>query len=160
MARHNANFTASHDRWFNAIYRDKYYYMGDHELMTLAFRLDLGTYYLGVVSRPFRIGNKALEVPAFAPRGGRAAGALMAFYNRRLASIARARGMERGTWGKRNSGHYHGFISYELNHRLLPRVIGQLAVWILLEAREGWRTWFSVAPREAPGASIPRHPPR
>ena len=69
VARHNRNFTASHDRWFDAIYRDKYYYMGDHELMTLAFRLDLGSYYLGVVARPFASGNSALEVPAFAPWG-------------------------------------------------------------------------------------------
>ena len=141
VARHNANFTASHDRWFDAIYRDKYYYMGDHELMTLAFRLDLGSYYLGVVSRPFARGNSALEVPAFAPGGGRAAGLLMALYNRRLAAIARSR-MERGTWGRRNTGRYFGFISYELNGRLLPRVVGQLLMWLVLEAREGWRTWF------------------
>jgi flavin-dependent dehydrogenase len=151
VALYNANFTASHDRWFEAIYRDKYYYMGDHELMTLAFRLDLGHYYFGVVARPFKIGNAALEIPAFAPRGGRAAGILMALYNRRLASIARSR-MERGTWGRKNSGHYVGFISYELNRRLLPRIIGQLFMWIVLEAREGWRTWFSLGAR---GAAAP-----
>jgi hypothetical protein len=148
VARHNANFTASHDRWFDAIYRDKYYYMGDHELMSLAFRLDLGHYYIGVVARPFQIGNSALETPAFAPRGGRPAGILMAFYNRRLAAIARSR-MQRGTWGRRNSGRYDGFISYELNRRLLPRVIWQLSRWVALEAREGWRTWFAFRPREA-----------
>jgi len=149
VARHNANFSASYDRWFDAIYRDKYYYMGDHELMTLAFRLDLGTYYLGVVSRPFARGNSTLEIPPFAPRGGRAAGILMALYNRRLAAIARSR-MNRGTWGRRNTGRYFGFISYELNGRLLPRVVGQLLMWLLLEAREGWRSWFTLVPREAP----------
>jgi flavin-dependent dehydrogenase len=148
VARHNANFTSSHDRWFDAIYRDKYYYMGDHELMTLAFRLDLGTYYLGVVKRPFNSGNSALEIPAFAPRGGKQAGILMAAYNRRLASIAKGR-MERGTWGRRNTGRYFGFISYELNQRLLPRVVGQLAMWMLLELREGWRTWYSFRPAAA-----------
>ncbi|HZZ20492.1 MAG TPA: hypothetical protein VFE25_14035, partial [Opitutaceae bacterium] len=156
VARHNANFTASHDRWFDAIYRDKYYYMGDHELMTLAFRLDLGSYYLGVVSRPFDRGNAALEVPAFAPNGGKSAGIVMAFYNRRLVSIAKAR-MERGVWGKSNYRRYHGFISYELNQRLLPRVVGQLAMWILLELREGWRTWFTfnTADTRAPIAAEP-----
>jgi hypothetical protein len=155
VARYNGNFSASYDRWFDAIYRDKYYYMGDHELMTLAFRLDLGTYYLGVVSRPFTRGNSALEIPPFAPRGGRAAGILMALYNRRLAAIARSR-MRRGTWGRRNSGRYFGFISYELNGRLLPRVVGQLLMWLLLEAREGWRSWFELRPREA-AAPIPAH---
>ena len=155
VERHNRNFTASHDRWFDAVYRDKYYYMGDHELMTLAFRLDLGTYYLGVVARPFRTGRGALEVPAFAPRGGSCAGLVMAAYNRRLASIARSR-MQRGTWGRRNSGRFFGFISYELNQRLLPRVVGQLAMWMLLEAREGWRSWFAFSAHEAP---IPIRPP-
>jgi len=149
VARHNANFSASHDRWFDAIYRDKYFYMGDYELMTLAFRLDLGSYYLGVVARPFKLGAAALETPPFAPNGGRAAGILMALYNRRLAAIARSR-MRRGTWGRRNSGRYLGFISYELNRRLLPRVAGQLLVWMLLEAREGWRSWFAPRAREAP----------
>ncbi len=149
VARHNANFSASHDRWFDAIYRDKYYYMGDYELMTLAFRLDLGSYYLGVVSRPFDLGDAALEIPAFAPQGGRAAGILMALYNRRLAAIARSR-MRRGTWGRRNTGRYFGFISYELNRRLLPRVVGQLLVWMLLELREGWRTWFSMRAADVP----------
>jgi flavin-dependent dehydrogenase len=149
VARHNANFSTSHDRWFDAIYRDKYYYMGDYELMTLAFRLDLGSYYLGVVYRPFTAGPVALETPAFARGGGRAAGALMAFYNRRLAAIARSR-MKRGTWGRRNTGRYFGFISYELNQRLLPRVVGQVLVWMLLEAREGWRSWFALRPRIVP----------
>jgi hypothetical protein len=79
----------------------------------------------------------------------------MALYNRRLAAIARSR-MRRGTWGKRNTGRYFGFISYELNRRLLPRVMGQLAVWMLLEAREGWRTWFAIRDREA-AAPLP-HP--
>jgi hypothetical protein len=60
--------------------------------------------------------------------------------------------MERGTWGRRNTGRYFGFISYELNGRLLPRVVGQLAMWLLLEAREGWRTWFTPAKVES-------HPP-
>jgi flavin-dependent dehydrogenase len=149
IARHNSNFSASHDRWFDAIYRDKYFYMGDHELMTLAFRLDLGSYYLGVVARPFDGGSSALEIPPFAPKGGHAAGILMALYNRRLAAIARSR-MARGTWGRRNSGRYFGFISYELNGRLLPRVVGQLLMWMLLELREGWRTWLSLPPRDVP----------
>lgn len=149
VARHNEHFTLSHDRWFDAVYRDKYYYMGDFELMTLAFRLDLGCYYLGVVGRPFDLGNHTLEVPAFAPRGGHLAGRFMSLYNRRLVAIARSR-MRRGTWGRRNTGRYFGFISYELNSRLLPRVVGQIIAWLFLEAREGWRSWISLRPAEEP----------
>ena len=47
-------------RWFEAIYKDKYEYMGEFDLMSLAFRLDLGLYYLGIVSQPFKYGAKAL----------------------------------------------------------------------------------------------------
>jgi len=37
VAMHNARFLQSYDRWFRALYLDKYYYMGDYDLMTLAF---------------------------------------------------------------------------------------------------------------------------
>jgi hypothetical protein len=70
----------------------------------------------------------------------------MAFYNRRLARD-RPLADGAGDLGPENTGRYFGFISYELNRRLLPRVVGQLFMWMLLEAREGWRTWFSVSPR-------------
>src|SRR5690606_20295818 len=36
LARHNDYFATSYERWFRAVYQDKYYYMGDFELMTLA----------------------------------------------------------------------------------------------------------------------------
>jgi hypothetical protein len=98
VARHNRRFAQSYDRWFEAVYRDKYDYMGDHELMTLAFRLDLGHYYLGVVAQPFAKGAAALLTPPFARPGAGAAAGLMALYNRRLAAIARSR-WRRGTWG-------------------------------------------------------------
>ena len=148
IARHNAQFTQSYTRWFHAVYQDKYYYMGDHELMTLAFRLDLGLYYLGVVSQPFTRGAAALETPAFAgPYTGPAA-KVIAFYNRRLAAIARAR-LQRGTWGKSNDRHYFGFRSYELSWTLPWRVLAAFATYAGLELREGWRTGFkptNVAP--------------
>lgn len=138
---HNQRFGLCYDRWFHSIYRDKYFYMGDHELMTLAFRLDLGLYYLGVVSQPFRFGETALEIPAFTRPGGGAAARLIRVYHRRLASIGRSR-MERGTWGRKNSGRSYSFTSYELNWRLPLRIIGALGAWVGLEIREGWRTWF------------------
>ena len=141
IARHNALFAQSYTRWFRAVYQDKYFYMGDHELMTLAFRLDLGLYYLGVVSQPFKRGATALETPSFAgPYTGPAA-KLIAVYNRRLASIACSR-LQRGTWGKSNDRRYYGFRSYELTWTLPWRVLGALVSYSGLELREGWRTWF------------------
>jgi hypothetical protein len=148
VARHNANFVLSYDRWFNALYRDKYYYMGDFELMTLAFRLDLGLYYLGIVTQPFKHGVRVLETPPFAHPKSLWAYRLMEFYNRRLVAIACSR-QRRGTWGRHNARQYFGFISYEFNNRLPFRVVGLLFKWLSLELREGWRSWFSPAPAAA-----------
>jgi len=145
VARHNANFLTSYERWFSALYRDKYYYMGDFELMTLAFRLDLGLYYLGIVTQPFKHGTRILETPPFAHPKSYWPFRLMDLYNRRLATIARDR-HRRGTWGRRNHLGYFGFISYEFNQRLPVRVLGLLTLWLGLELREGWRTWFSSEP--------------
>ena len=142
IARHNELFSTSYDRWFRAIYQDKYYYMGDFELMTLAFRLDLGLYYYGVVSQPFKYGASALETPTFSGPYTKLPSRFIAFYNRRLAAIARSR-MRRGVWGRRNHGAYFGFRSYELTWTLPFRLLGVAGSYLSLELREGWRTWFS-----------------
>ena len=65
IERHNADFTRSYRRWFEAIYQDKYEYLGEFDLMRLAFRMDLGLYYLGIVSQPFKFGAEALRIPPF-----------------------------------------------------------------------------------------------
>ena len=149
LARHNERFAHSYERWFRAVSRDKYFYMGDHELMTLAFRLDLGLYYLGVVSQPFKRGASALETPAFAGPHTRGAAALIAFYNRRLAAIARAR-LRRGTWGRSNDRRYFGFRSYELTWTLPLRILVAFGAYAALELREGWRSWVGDAAETSP----------
>jgi flavin-dependent dehydrogenase len=152
LARHNEQFSRCYQTWFESIYKDKYYYLGDHELMTLAFRLDLGLYYLGVVSQPFKFGPVALETPSFAAPRTRPAAALITFYNRRLALIARDR-LRRGTWGMSNDRRYFGFRSYELTWTLLPRLLVAFGSYGMLELREGWRTWFREA--DSPVAKAP-----
>lgn len=143
IARHNERFSTSYDRWFRAIYQDKYFYMGDHELMTLAFRLDLGFYYAGVVSQPFKRGAVALETPTFAGPNTGLPYRLVAGYNRRLVAIACSR-MQRGTWGRKNHRGYFPFRSYELTWTLPFRLLGVVAAYVRLELSEGWRTWFKT----------------
>ncbi len=142
IARHNANFINCHDRWFRAVYLNKYDYMGDHQLMTLAFRLDLGLYYLGVVSQPYGKGDCALELPSFSPAGSSLFSSIMAHYNRRLAAIGRER-TRRGVWGAENHGRYYGFRSYELTWTLPLRILVAYGAYLRLEMNEGWRTWFT-----------------
>lgn len=141
VARHNRRFAQCYTRWFESIYRDKYFYIGDHELMTLAFRLDLGLYYLGIVSQPFRFGEQALETPAFTHRGAGFAAALIRLYHRRLAAMGYSR-VKRGVWGRKNAHRFVAFTSYELDFRLPLRILGSLSTWLRLEFTEGWRTWF------------------
>ena len=159
VARHNTLFCQSYDRWFRALYLNKYYYMGDFDLMTLAFRLDLGLYYIGIVTQPFKHGNHILETPPFTHPRSRWPFRLMALYNRRFVAIAESR-HRRGVFGRNNDRHYFGFISYEFNRRLPFRLAGLLALWVGLELREGWRTWFArvKAPAEfrpTLGAAVP-----
>lgn len=155
ILRHNEQFAKSYARWFSAVYRDKYDYMGDHQLMTLAFRLDLVLYYLGVVSQPFKFGAVAFETPSFAPAVSAPFAAFMALYNRRLAAIARAR-HARGVWGASNDRRYFGFRSYELTWVLPLRLLLAVGTYARLELLEGWRSWFAVpaTPSRAPSPVV------
>jgi flavin-dependent dehydrogenase len=147
--RHNRAFSQSYDRWFKAIFLDKYAYMGDHELMRAAFRLDWGMYYLGVVRKLFKRGPRELETPSFGRDRDGPPARFMALYNRRLAAIARSR-RARGTWGRRNEGRYFAFSSHELDRRIFPRLAAAIVTWLRLELREGWRTWFAAAEERQP----------
>ena len=89
--RHNATFHATYRRWFEGIYRDKYRYMGDYELMYVAFILEVGMYYLGVVRGPYVNGKGALLDGVFYRRASLPAYALLRHVGRRLASMARVR---------------------------------------------------------------------
>ncbi len=163
IARHNIDFTTSYQRWFEAIYRGKYEYIGEYDLMRLAFRLDLGLYYLGIVSQPFKFGAEALRIPPFSVAVSRPVFSLMRTYNRRLAAIARER-RRRREWGAANSSRRYLFQSFSISPKDLPRVGGALAQWLWLELTEGWRTWFgemaapamqpTVMPRETVPAEI------
>jgi flavin-dependent dehydrogenase len=155
---HNQVFRQSYRRWFEAIYKDKYYYLGDYELMSVAFRLDLGLYYLGIVSQPYLRGPDTLTCPAFGNRHSRWPYRLIRHYNRRLASIARTR-MEMGRWGRRNQGRYFPFSSYELRPSLGFRVLWALVIYLSLELCEGWRSWGCTRPVEPPASASKRRSP-
>lgn len=136
----NAQFRQSYRRWFEAIYQDKYYYMGDWELMQLAFQLDLGLYYFGVASQPYKYGPDSFNTPPFSGPHTRFPAWLIRSYNRRLAAIARSR-IRRGTFGRKNNDHYLAFKSFGFDRELSRRILRSLLDWGLLELREGWRSW-------------------
>lgn len=151
VPQYNRDFGVSHRRWFTSLYKDKYEYMGEFDLMSLAFRLDLGLYYWGVVEVPFNDGEEALFAPPFSPPSGRLFAALMGTYNRRFAKIARRR-RRTGTLGPANAGNRCLIPGFMLKRSNMLTLFPMLAEWAWLELKEGWRSWFDNVPQPSPTA--------
>jgi hypothetical protein len=139
--RHNRDFSVSHRRWFEALYKDKYEYMGEFDLMGLAFRLDYSLYVWGVVEQVFHLGEEAFLSPPFSPPSGRLFWKLMGSYNRRFARIARRR-RRLGVLGRTNSEHRCLIPGYTLNRGNMLHLFPMLLAWAKLEITEGWHTWL------------------
>lgn len=148
---YNRDFSTSNRRWFEAIYKDKYEYIGEFDLMSLAFLLDLGFYYQGIVSQPFKMGAKALLTPPFAPPISRPIFLLIRTYNRRFAQIARRR-RRLNQLGKTNRAHRCLTSGFTLSRGDFGLLIKTLIRWGWLELTEGWRSWREPAPELAPCA--------
>ena len=144
IERHNRDFSRSHRCWFEALYKDKYEYLGEFDLMHIAFLLDLGLYYFGIVSQPFKYGASAFSSPPFAKPVSRPFHLLMRLYNRRFAQIARHR-RETGMLGKMNRGKRALIPGFTLNRGDLGQLLKGLARWGWLELSEGWRSWGAAA---------------
>lgn len=101
LAYHNRQFGESYQRWFRALYLNKYQYLGDAELMRSAFLLDLATYFVGPVQLVYKFTDSEYsKMPYDGPIGAGFAW-FMALYNRRLERIARKR-LANGTYGRHN----------------------------------------------------------
>src|SRR6185503_16987875 len=170
LERHNRDFTRSYQRWFQAVYQDKYEYLGEYDLMRLAFLLDLGLYYLGVVSQPFKMGPEAFQTPIFSNSPSMPFYYLIRLYSRRFARIAQNRrngfesarrptdpglavagpsnGYSSGMTMK-NMGRRFMFGGYTFAPVAARHVIKALMNWGWLELTEGWKTWFRNVPVRA-----------
>jgi len=100
----NANWVESYRTWFEALYKDKYYYLGDAQLMSAAYLLDIGLFFLGPgrSSLTEKGGDDLWCLPFIGPID-RLVGRFMRFYNRRFAAIAIKR-RAAGCYGRRNTG--------------------------------------------------------
>ncbi|HTD88825.1 MAG TPA: tryptophan 7-halogenase [Candidatus Binatia bacterium] len=153
IARLNQQFTRSYARWCNAIYHEKYYYLGEFDLMCTAFLLDLGLYYLGVVNQPFTRGRISYLEPVFSTAPSTPFYWLMRTYTRRLARIAEER-HARGILGRTNAHRRFLFPGYTLSKSSSRHVINGLLRWGWLEVTEGWRTWFKSAEKPKRTAAV------
>lgn len=103
IAEHNETFVRSYHRFFAAVYRDKYLYMGEHDLLAAAFLLDTAHYYIFVVIPAYRFFGRFHWMPVLGPRPAFFSYHLMRWYSRRFRAIALAR-RAAGEDGRRNHG--------------------------------------------------------
>ncbi len=109
---YNEQFPISYRLWFETLYQNKYFYMGDAELMSAALLLDVGTYFIGLVIPAYRNPEKAFGQLPFEGLPGRVFASMMKFYNRRLVRLAERR-WATGYYGRHNAGWrelYDGFV--------------------------------------------------
>ena len=109
---YNTQYPIMYRSWFESLYRDKYYYMGDAELMTTALLLDVSAYYFGLVIPAYENPERAFSELPFQGRPGRTAARIISFYNRRLVTMAKRR-QATGYFAKNNAGWrelYDGFV--------------------------------------------------
>ncbi len=158
VRRHNRTFARSYQRWFDAIYKDKYEYMGEFDLMRLAFVMDIGLYYTGVVSQPIMRGPDSYYEPIFSTIPSIPFFWLMRAYNRRFAAMARER-RRRGRRGMANANRRFLFPGFSFDFQTKRSIVSAVASWTCLELREGWRTWLRPA-NSAPLPDAPEPKPR
>jgi flavin-dependent dehydrogenase len=141
LEAHNRDFAKSFRRMYEALYENKYDYMGDYELMRVAFRLDIALYYLFVVRPIFFQGPELLELPPYSVREAGPIFAFMRLYNRRFAAMGRLRRKE-SRFGRRNAAHRDLFPGFNFNvFHLLKIIASGAGMWAWLELTEGWRSW-------------------
>ena len=153
---YNDEYPVMYRRWFESLYKDKYYYMGDAELMSAALLLDVSSYYLGLVDAVYRDPEREFLNLPFGGMGGRIAAKLMTFYSRRLVALANRR-WATGNYGRRNSGWrelYDGFVP---DVRLWKQIARGLRRWWKCELvnLKLMLTSRSNAPAGQPSATAP-----
>lgn len=125
-------FGQSYDRWYRALYHDKYFYMGDAELSNAAFLLDLASYFFGPVRLVYSVPDIEFALLPYSGKGGAFFARFMAFYNRRLVIISRKR-WAAGTYGAKNLGH-----RFLIRQGFAPN----FSLWKLF--RDGMWVWFKA----------------
>lgn len=88
---HNVTFLRSYWRFFRSIYKDKYYYLGEADLLSASVLIDTAQYYLFVVMPAYNVMKKFHWMPVLGPKPAFISYHLMRLYNRRFKTIAEQR---------------------------------------------------------------------
>jgi flavin-dependent dehydrogenase len=131
IAEHNATFDRSYHRFFQAIYKDKYFYMGEHDLLSASFLMDTAQYYIFVVIPAYLLFGKFFWMPVLGPKPAFISYHMMRIYNRRFKAIALAR-RAAGEAGRRNDGRRVKAL-YDLRSAPFRMVAKGLKLWLYAE---------------------------
>lgn len=158
LVAHNKQFGESYHRWFHALYKDKYQYLGDADLMRAAFHLDIGTYFIGPVQLVYRLTDREFsKMPYDGPIGAGFA-RFMAFYNRRFERIARKR-VANGTYGRHNLGErMYIKISFEGSPKAFGHILRGVRAWLWLELKNAFTRPVDDLPKpkeKMPATTVP-----
>lgn len=136
IAEHNQVFLRSHDRFFEAVYLDKYAYMGEHDLLSAAMLLDTAQYYIFVVIPAYRFHKRFHWMPVLGPRPAFISYHMMRLYNRRFAALANLR-RAAGHAGARNDDRRIAAF-FNLHFAPLRMAARGVGIWMRAEIDGLW----------------------
>jgi len=128
-------YKRSYRLWFESLYKGKYNYMGDAELMRISFLMDLATYFVGPVRLVYDHPESEWVRLPYDGAAGNFFAKFMSFYNRRLAAMAKKR-LAKGTYGAWNNGMDLTIaLSYTPNFSPLGFIRWGIRLWLMAELR-------------------------
>jgi len=152
IAEHNETFVRSYWRFFRAVYKDKYYYMGEGDLLSAAMLIDTAQYYIFVVLPAYKILKRFDWMPVLGPKPAFISYHLMQTYNRRFKAIAEKR-RAAGRAGAWNDGRR--IVAYfNLGFAPVRMVLRGMKLWMRAEWGAVWlrrRVPDPHSPRLQPG---------
>ena len=130
VAEHNEVFLRSYWRFFRAVYKDKYYYMGEGDLLSASMLIDTAQYYIFVVLPAYKLLKRFDWMPVLGPKPAFISYHMMRIYNRRFKGIAE----------KRRAAGRSGY----LNDRRRIKAYFNLGIAPVRMAMRGLRIWLKA----------------
>jgi flavin-dependent dehydrogenase len=141
---YNEHYPVMYRHWFEALYKDKYYYMGDAELMSAGLLLDVSLYHIGLVIPAYKDPERALLDLPFQGRSGRMVAATVKFYQKRLGALGKRRAAT-GYHGKHNAGWRELYSGFSPDPSLWKLMRKGLFRWWKAELINLWLKFVSPA---------------
>ena len=151
-ALHNKRYARFFKYFYESIFRDKYYVMGDYDTMTTAFLLDTSLYYFAAIMPLYRWSHERLGTPPFFEDGAEIGYYPIRFYNRRLIAIAK-RKKALGIYGNHNAGKRPKFVGFSVRSAMWVMLFHGLVRWWKAELANAWTYVVKPRPIAKPAAT-------